>query len=113
MSWLKKADPILPSIPPMSTTPKPPMSEKEDVATAEGVAKSLKALIQREKAEQEPKEVKLLEEALKKVEDFLKEEKKELEKEKKELEKEEKEKQKEKEKQEKEQQKEVEKMEKE
>lgn len=89
MSWLKKADEM--PFPPKAAIPgapaapaKPPMSEKDDVATGEKISKDLKTLIQREKQEKEPKDVKLLEEALKKVEEFLKGEKEEAKKEEKE-----------------------------
>lgn len=91
MGWLKKADdmamaapsgappmpksnPIMPTVPPGG-----PKTEKEDVATAESVIKALKALISREKSEEEPGEVKMLEDALKKMEQFAEAEKEEAE----------------------------------
>lgn len=91
MSWLKKAD--FPPAPPMNIPPKapgakPPMApkgpadEKKDVLDGKGIAKAIKDLISREKAEGE--DVKLLEQALEKVEKYVEVEKKEVDKEKKE-----------------------------
>lgn len=84
--WLKKAEdyamggPNGPGgMPPMAPAVKPPMSEKEDVATADSVIKALKGLIASEKAQggtDNKKDVKTLEDALKKVEDFAEAEKK-------------------------------------
>ena len=96
MSWLKQANPVPPQFlknpsdkspmapkipstpakPPMSKSPmapsKPPMGgEKQEVVSAEKVVKDLKTLITQEKKEAEPKEVKLLEEALKRITEVI------------------------------------------
>ncbi len=87
MSWFKKADDTTAAPLPPIPGAKPPMTEKQDVATATTIAKDLKTLIDREKAEGDKDLAKLLEDALKKVEDFLEKEKKAADKEKKEQEK--------------------------
>lgn len=95
MAWLKSAAPLdlPPSIPGGPVPPKapgmkppfPPKStplsdEKKDVLDGKGIAKALKALIQKEKSEPEAegKDVKLLEKALESVEKFLGGEEKEV-----------------------------------
>lgn len=92
--WFKTADDMTMAAPGAGIDPfmgKAPAIEKEEIKTADQVAKDLKALISSEismDGEGEKRDVKALEDALKKVEEYIKDEKKEKERRDKEKEKE-------------------------